>query len=1212
VYVKSLTLRGFKSFASATSLQLEPGITCIVGPNGAGKSNVVDALAWVMGEQGAKTLRGGKMEDVIFAGTAGRAPLGRAEVSLTIDNTDGALPIDYAEVTIARTMFRNGGSEYAINGTACRLLDIQELLSDSGIGHEMHVIVGQGQLDAILRATPEERRGFIEEAAGVLKHRKRKERALRKMESMEVNLTRVNDLTGEIRRQLGPLGRQAEAARKAATIQADARDARLRLLADDLVQLTSTLEQEVADETALIARRTEVEDALSVVRSRLAALELDAQKAAPLVTRAQERWFALSSLRERLVSTGSLAGERVRLLSEDEVDADDNRSRDPEQLRAQAASLRLQEEALIAETVQAKDALDSAVARRTEIEIAFAAETARLTRLLRAAADRREGLAKLAGQVGARASRIEAAEAEIGRLQQSVEQSRARAGQAETEFAGLEASVAVEEEGEEGLDAAYEKAAAALDLADSEVSQWREAERGADRDRSNSVARLEALELNLRRKDGAAALLAAGDERHGLAGSIAALLQVKAGHESGVAAALGWAADAVAVDSVQSARRAVATLREHDAGRAGLLVGATATATEVSSWPTLSGAIVWARDVVTCPASVRPAIDQLLDRVALVPDSSTAVDLVNRNEGITAVTPDGDVYAPGFVRGGSASAPSLIEIQAAVDETQDKIQDAVRRGEKAKFALVTATERVTAANDAVEAALERLHESDARMAAVAERLGQLGSTVRAGRGESERIERAIAAAETALDADRVEYLALCERLDDASAEPGEAEPSGDDRDHLERGAIEARAAETELRLSLRTREERARAMKGRAESLEEAARSELAARARAAARRERRKREAEVAVAVGRGAAYAVQSVTRALEQATSERAGAERGRTERDAALTLVRREIGALGDDLRDLTDSVHRDEVARTQQWLRIETLRVKAIEELGIDPEVLVDEFGPDQMVPVIADPDRASDDSDDVDDSDGDDPHEGDTEAAAAGGAPPSRPYVREVQAKRLRSAERKLSALGRVNPLALEEYAALEERHKFLTEQLEDLKNSKRDLMEIVREVDERVEKVFTEAFYDTAAQFEGVFSRLFPGGEGRLILTDPDNMLTTGIEVEARPPGKRIKRLSLLSGGERSLVAVALLVAIFKARPSPFYIMDEVEAALDDVNLGRLLTLFEELRDSSQLIVITHQKRTMEIADALYGVTMRGDGVTTVVSQRIRDVQSA
>ncbi|NMM32659.1 MAG: AAA family ATPase, partial [Phycicoccus sp.] len=434
----------------------------------------------------------------------------------------------------------------------------------------------------------------------------------------------------------------------------------------------------------------------------------------------------------------------------------------------------------------------------------------------------------------------------------------------------------------------------------------------------------------------------------------------------------------------------------------------------------------------------------------------------------------------------------------------------------------------------------------------------------------------------------------------------------DERDRLEHGATEARAAETDLRLSLRTREERARAMKGRAESLEAAARSELAARERAAARRERRKREAAVAVAVGRGAAYAVQGVARALEQATSERVGAERGRTERDAALTAVRREIGVLGDDLRDLTDSVHRDEVARTQQRLRIETLQAKAIEELGIDPDVLVEEFGPHQMVPVIGDPDRTSTDSDDDPDDDSSNGSEGRSEVADVGAERASVPYVREAQAKRLRSAERKLSSLGRVNPLALEEYAALEERHKFLTEQLEDLKNSKRDLMDIVREVDERVEKVFAEAFYDTAAQFEGVFSRLFPGGEGRLILTDPDNMLTTGIEVEARPPGKRIKRLSLLSGGERSLVAVALLVSIFKARPSPFYIMDEVEAALDDANLGRLLTLFEELRDSSQLIVITHQKRSMEIADALYGVTMAGDGVTTLVSQRIRDVQPA
>ncbi|NKY39964.1 AAA family ATPase, partial [Cellulomonas septica] len=314
MHLKTLTLRGFKSFASATTLSFEPGVTCVVGPNGSGKSNVVDALAWVMGEQGAKSLRGGKMEDVIFAGTAGRPPLGRAEVALTIDNTDGALPIEYTEVTISRTLFRSGGSEYAINGQGCRLLDIQELLSDSGLGREMHVIVGQGQLDAVLRATPEERRGFIEEAAGVLKHRKRKEKALRKLDAMQANLTRLGDLTGEIRRQLGPLGRQAEVARKAAVVQSDLRDARARLLADDLAQLSATLEQEIADESALLARRAEVEQALAAARDGLAALEREAAEATPHLTEVTEVWYRLSSLRERLRGTASLAADRVRLL----------------------------------------------------------------------------------------------------------------------------------------------------------------------------------------------------------------------------------------------------------------------------------------------------------------------------------------------------------------------------------------------------------------------------------------------------------------------------------------------------------------------------------------------------------------------------------------------------------------------------------------------------------------------------------------------------------------------------------------------------------------------------------------------------------------------------------------------------------------------------------------------------------------------------------
>ncbi|MCA1782734.1 MAG: AAA family ATPase, partial [Intrasporangiaceae bacterium] len=669
MYVKTLTLKGFKSFASATTLRLEPGITCIVGPNGSGKSNVVDALAWVMGEQGAKSLRGGKMEDVIFAGTSGRAPLGRAEVSLTIDNTDGALPIDYTEVTISRTMFRSGGSEYAINGTPSRLLDIQELLSDSGIGREMHVIVGQGQLDTVLRSTPEERRGFIEEAAGVLKHRKRKERALRKLETMEGNLTRVSDLVGEIRRQLGPLGRQAETARRAAFIQADARDARLRLLADDVAQLTSALEQEAADESALLAQRTTVEAALAERLEVVRTLDDEAREAVPELSRANERYVRLQSIRDRLESTASVAAERVRLLSQDDED-ESTSGRDPEELRRQAVAARESEHQLLAEVAEAETRLSAAVTARAEAEEALAVESRRVAALARAAADRREGLARLSGQVAARTSKIEAGEAELGRLTGVLEASLARAAEAERQFAHLEGSVAHDEEDEVGLDSAYESATADLEAAEATVREQVEEERNAEREKSALSARLDALQLMLRRKDGAAALL--DESTHGVTGTVAEVLSIEAGWEAAVAAALGWAAEAVTADSHEHAAAAIERLKTDDAGRAGLLVAGSrspAAPAARSAWPGLAGSARWARDLVSAPRHLEAALDALLDRVAIVPEATHALALVARGEGITAVTADGDVFAPGFVRGGSSGdGQSLLEIQSAATE----------------------------------------------------------------------------------------------------------------------------------------------------------------------------------------------------------------------------------------------------------------------------------------------------------------------------------------------------------------------------------------------------------------------------------------------------------------------------------------------------------------------------------------------------------------
>ena len=1186
MYLKSLTLKGFKSFASSTTLELEPGITCIVGPNGSGKSNVVDALAWVMGEQGAKSLRGGKMEDVIFAGTSGRPPLGRAEVQLTIDNTDGALPIEYAEVTISRTMFRNGGSEYAINSNPCRLLDVQELLSDSGIGREMHVIVGQGQLDSILHATPEDRRGFIEEAAGVLKHRKRKEKALRKLDSTEGNLTRLSDLLGEIRRQLKPLGRQAEVARRAQSVQADVRDARARLMADDLVAARTALEEELADESVLLERRAEVEAALASTRETEAALEAALREDLPALASAQETWFGLSSLRERLRGTAGLAAERVRnAASQPEVPA----GRDPVELEAEATRVRAQEQEIDAEVAANRTALDGAVSARQAAEQAFAEEERRVAGLQRAAADRREGMARLHGQVNGLRSRAAAAEEEVGRLTEARAGIVSRAERAQHDFTSLESRVASLDAGEEGLDAEHEAASALLSDIEDRLAKSRLDLTAAERERSSLSARKEALELGLNRKDGAGALLAATDSVNGMLGSVAALLSVQQGYEAAVAAALGSAADAVAVRDVDSAIGAIAHLKDDDLGRAGILLGGAEV--DDAAWPGLPAGATYAMDVVECPADLRPALARLLHKVVVVDDLASAKGLVRDAADLTAVTRDGDLIGAHFAAGGSSSQPSLIEVQAAVDEATSALDTAAHTLERLTFDVSTLEREREEARRRVDVALAKLHESDATLAAVAEELAQYSSQVRNAKAEAARLDEAIEAARVARDKD-LEGLAELEARLAAAEESPEEVPDTTEREHLADVSRTARASEMEARLALRTTEERARALHGRADTLLRAAQAERDARAAAIARREQLLREGEVAEAVGRGVAVVLARLEESVALAAAERARVEQARSSREQELRESREALRDLGRQLDELVSSVHRDEMARTQQRMRIEQLEERALDELGLDVETLVSDYGPDQLVPQIN--------------------IEGAGEVAEGEQAPDPVPYDREEQAKRLRSAERALAQLGRINPLALEEFSALEERHKFLTEQLEDLRNTRRDLLDIVREVDERVQQVFTEAYADVSEAFQATFDRLFPGGEGRLVLTDPDDMLNTGVEVEARPPGKRIKRLSLLSGGERSLVAVAFLVALFKARPSPFYILDEVEAALDDTNLGRLLQIYEELRENSQLLVITHQKRTMEVGDALYGVSMRGDGVSTVISQRLREQEPA
>ncbi|MFF9674914.1 AAA family ATPase, partial [Streptomyces eurythermus] len=653
--------------------------------------------------------------------------------------------------------------------------------------------------------------------------------------------------------------------------------------------------------------------------------------------------------------------------------------------------------------------------------------------------------------------------------------------------------------------------------------------------------------------------------------------------------------DASAPDDADSAPRTAA--RSHDASAPDDADSAPRTAARSHDAPAPDdgdpapqrGGPLFAATLVHGPADLMPAVRRVLRGIVVVDTLADAETLVRARPDLTAVTAEGDLLGAHIAHGGSAGAPSLLEVQASVDEAAAELAELEVRCRELAEAQRAAAERRTRAATLVEELGERRRAADQEKSAVAQQLGRLAGQARGAAGEAERSAAAAARAQEALEAAVQEAEELAERLAVAEEAPVEEEPDTSVRDRLAADGANARQTEMEARLQVRTHEERVKGLAGRADALDRAARAEREARARAERRRARLRHEAAVAGAVASGARQLLAHVEVSLARAEQERAAAEDAKARGERELAAARTAGRELKAELDKLTDSVHRGEVLGAEKRLRIEQLETKALEELGVEPEGLVAEYGPHQPVPPSppADGERLPEDP----------------------GHPRNRPrpFDRAEQEKRLKAAERAYQQLGKVNPLALEEFAALEERHKFLGEQLEDLKKTRADLLQVVKEVDERVEQVFTEAFRDTAREFEGVFGRLFPGGEGRLVLTDPANMLTTGVDVEARPPGKKVKRLSLLSGGERSLTAVALLVSIFKARPSPFYVMDEVEAALDDTNLQRLIGIMRELQESSQLIVITHQKRTMEVADALYGVSMQGDGVSKVISQRLR-----
>ncbi len=1153
MYLKNLTLKGFKSFAEPTSIDLEPGVTVVVGPNGSGKSNVVDAIAWVLGAQAPSAVRSQKMDDVIFAGTSDRPPLGRAEVSLTIDNTSGTLPVEFTEVTITRTLFRSGESEYAINGVPCRLLDITELLSDGGVGRHQHVIVSQGQIDAVLNARPEERRAIIEEAAGVLKYRKRRERAQRRLAATDTDLTRVRDLLREVRRQLRPLERQAEAARRHGDLVAELEALRIHLAGREIAERRDELRR-------LDAERTELAEAETALRRRLdelaAAIDADeAELARHGGDDLGDTLVRLESLRERARGLAAVLAERRRGLERERAAVTDrgviaNLEAEAARLRHELASVEEEAAALapeherLAAAEQRLAADRAAFAERwgdgVPVPSGRAAEVRGQLAALRAGVERGEAeRRRLAGRLDDLATRR-------GDLEAATARHRAELGRLRDTEEPLVASLEAADHRLRRAEATLEEATATLGAVSSELDRW--------------SARAEALALALDQ-----ARAQAGVDRlgglDGVLGSLLEIVEVDDGWEAAFEAAAGDALAAVVVADPGAARRALDRLVD-DGGRGAVLA--------VGSLPPTARPAPVGDPVRAHVRGTTPGVDDLLDAlvgeaVAVDGDWSLALDLALEHPGAVVVTREGDRFGPGTWRvGGGASGATgaaLTEAEARVADLRRRLADA----ERTLGAARTEADQSRRARDTLAAELAGV---DRDLAAAAEALQRLDADRRELTSEIEALSERASELDTRLERERAQAAELEAELPRLEADEAELLEQGRQlaaaRTELDERAAAVAALRTDLEVRAAGLDERRQFLTRRLAEIDERLARDVAERAEAEDRRtalDRRQSLLERLDAV-------VASRARTLDQRLA--VVRERRRRQSEAARAVTarlderRRARGAARDELDELTRRLRRTELAETEARTRLVAAVERLRDEHRITPEVAISAPCPDLDEGVTA--------------------HQ------------------------RLAQLESELEIIGPVNPLALEEYQTLQERVAFLQGQLDDIRATRRELTKVVRSIDEEIVAIFAGAFADVAVNFEQLFSTLFPGGQGSLRLTDPDDLLDTGVEISARPSGKNVRKLSLLSGGERSLTALAFLFAVFRSRPSPFYVMDEVEAALDDVNLHRFLALVEEFRADAQLLLVSHQKRTMEAADSLYGVTMKPGGSSKVVAEKLAE----
>lgn len=1151
MHLKTLSLKGFKSFADATELALEPGVTVVVGPNGSGKSNVVDAIAWVLGAQAPSAVRSQKMDDVIFAGTDKRAALGRAEVALTIDNSDGQMPIEFNEVTVTRTLFRTGESEYAINGVPCRLLDIQELLSDAGVGRQQHVIISQGQIDAVLNAKPEERRLIIEEAAGVLKYRKRKEKSERRLQATEANLTRLQDLLREVRRQLRPLERQADAARRHGDLIAELTALRIHVAGRELAARRAQLEAHASTRAELATTDRELKARLAGLDTQV--LSSEAELSAMGGDDLGDALAEYESLHERARGLANLLAERRRGLERE-------RSAFVDQgviftLEAEATRLNVE----LVEVEGEAAALEPLRAELASAEAALAVERERFEQHWAAGVVAPSGqAAEVRGELSALRASAERGDAEATRVQARLTALSDKAERLVAEAERLRGEVAAAEGAVEPLATAAEQAGSARERAEVARRDADEARRRADADQHAWAARADALALALdeaRARAGAERL--AGVE--GVLGTLLDLVEVHPGWEAAFEAAAGDALGAVVIDGVAAGRAALSALAEESLSGAVLAVQAHRS----GRTPPPVGEAVRGH-VRARRGDVEPLLDALLaDAVAVDGGWAAAVDAALGHPDAVIVTRAGDRFGRTGWRLGAGGTGAT---GAALDEARQKAAAALDAATAAAERAEAARAALDAARHAEAEAVRARDDNDARCTVATEGLSRVEADRRDTTDEIEGLRAHLAELTARSEREHARIAELAATLPTLEAEEqanaARGRQMGQARAELEEHAASVGALRTDLEVRSTQVDERRQFLTRRLGEIEERLARSAAERAEA----EQRRRELDLrAVATDRLLAVVAERAA-IIEKHLAELRERRRKQSEAARAVSArldgLRRERHDAEVRLAELRERQQRLEVEEAETRLRIET----AVEALRRDLETEPDVAMATECPPL---PD---------------------------GVTPPAR----------IRELERELRIMGPINPLALQEYTELKERHDFLEQQLTDVRESRRELHKIIKTIDEEIVSVFAGAFADVSQNFTDLFGTLFPGGQGRLKLTQPDNLLETGVEVEAKPSGKNVKKLSLLSGGERSLTALAYLFAVFRARPSPFYVMDEVEAALDDVNLHRFIGLVSEFRQEAQLVIVSHQKRTMDAADVLYGVTMQPGGSSKVVSEKI------